>query len=152
MIFAVTDKDTNYALDALDDPPRYARYDPKNMYEAIISFPTHLREGVRLAQTVDWRGFKPTTPAGICFCGMGGSAIGGDLARTYWENVSPIPMIVVRNYSLPAYVNSHWFVIASSYSGNTAETLAAVREAARRRCTRILAISAGGDDGKVSMK
>jgi glucose/mannose-6-phosphate isomerase len=53
-------------------------------------------------------------------------------------------MIVVRNYTLPAFVNSHWFIIASSYSGNTEETLGAVMDASRRRCKRILALTAGG--------
>jgi glucose/mannose-6-phosphate isomerase len=53
-------------------------------------------------------------------------------------------MIVVRNYTLPAFVNSHWFIIASSYSGDTEETLAAVMEASSRRCRRILALASGG--------
>lgn len=146
----MTDTDTKRALALLDDPAQYKRFDPGDMYACIVSFPRHLREGIALAHAIDWRHFKPTTPAGVCFCGMGGSAIGGDLARTYWEKISPIPMVVVRDYTLPAYVNSHWFIIASSYSGNTAETLAAVRDAASRRCKRILAISAGGELGVIA--
>lgn len=114
------------------------------MHDAIVAFPGHLRESVRLATAVDWSAYKPTTPQGICICGMGGSAIGGDLARSYWESESPIPIIVVRNDRLPAYVNDHWFVIASSYSGDTEETLSAVSEAAHRGCRRILALAAGG--------
>jgi len=140
----MTDKDTNRIMSDLDDAARHARLDPDGMHDTIAAFPGQLREGIRLAESVNWRGFKPTTPAGICFCGMGGSAIGGDLARSFWESESPIPMIVVRNYTLPAFVNSHWFIIASSYSGNTAETLAAVAEASSRRCKRILALTAGG--------
>lgn len=128
----------------LDDIARHQRLDPGGMHDTIAAFPAQLRDGMHLTEAIDWRSFKPTTPAGVCFCGMGGSAIGGDLARSYWESESPIPMVVVRNYTLPAFVNSHWFIIASSYSGNTAETLAAVREAASRRCNRILAIAAGG--------
>lgn len=141
----MTDKDTNRILSDLDDAARHERLDPNGMHDTIAAFPDQLRDGIRLAAAIDWHGFKPTTPAGICFCGMGGSAIGGDLAREYWASISPIPMVVVRNYTLPAFVNSHWFIIASSYSGNTAEALAAVAEASRRRCKRILAITAGGE-------
>jgi len=140
----VTEQDTNRLLTDLDDPAVHERLDPAGMHDTIAAFPDQLRVGIGLADAIDWRGFKPTTPAGICFCGMGGSAIGGDLARAYWESISPIPMVVIRGYALPAYVNSHWFIIASSYSGNTAETLAAVTEASQRRCKRILAITAGG--------
>ena len=129
----------------LDDPARHARFDPGAMHDIIAGFPGQLRHGIHLTETIDWSSFKPTTPAGICFCGMGGSAIGGDLARSYWETESPIPLIVVRNYRLPAFVNEHWFIIATSYSGNTEETLAAVAEAGDRRCKRILALASGGE-------
>ena len=131
--------------DPLDDATRHARLDPGAMHDMIAGFPGQLLHGIRLTETIDWSSFKPTTPAGICFCGMGGSAIGGDLARSYWEPESPIPLVVVRNYRLPAFINEHWFIIASSYSGNTEETLAAVAEAASRRCKRILALASGGE-------
>jgi len=129
---------------ALDDAGRYAELDPGSMHDAIASFPSHLRESISFASRTDWTTAKPTTPAGICLCGMGGSAIGGDLARLYWSTESPIPFVVHRGYRLPAHINDHWFVIASSYSGNTEETLASVAEARSRGCRRILTISAGG--------
>lgn len=127
----------------LDDPARHAQYDPDGMHAAIVSLPRQLREAPRLVDQVKWTTFKPTTPAGVCLCGMGGSAIGGDLARAYWEHESPVPFIIVRNDHLPEFVNRFWLVIASSYSGNTEETLSATEEARHRGC-RILAITTGG--------
>jgi glucose/mannose-6-phosphate isomerase len=117
--------------------------DPENMHGAIMSFPDQLHQAEALVDQVNWTAFKPTTPAGIAVCGMGGSAIGGDLVRSYWEPESAIPMIVIRQEQLPAAVNRFWLIVASSYSGNTTETLAATQEAASRGC-RILALTTGG--------
>jgi len=135
--------DPGPAAARLDDPVRHAQFDPGGMHGAIGSLAAQLREAPRLVEQVKWAAFKPTTPAGICLCGMGGSAIGGDLARAYWEYESPVPFIIVRNDRLPAHINRFWLVIASSYSGNTEETLSATEEARHRGC-RVLAITTGG--------
>lgn len=128
----------------LDNLARHRQLDPGLMHELIAAFPEHLRTSQALPGRIDWSTQKPTTPQGVCICGMGGSAIGGDLARSYWEAESPVPIIVVRNHRLPTFVNDHWFLIASSYSGNTDEVLAAVAEAARRGCRRVLTLASGG--------
>jgi glucose/mannose-6-phosphate isomerase len=127
----------------LDDPARHAQFDPADMHGAIAGLADQLRAAPRLADQVKWTAFKPTTPAGVCLCGMGGSAIGGDLARAYWEYESPVPFVICRNDRLPGYINRFWLVIASSYSGNTEETLSATDEAKRRGC-RVLAVTTGG--------
>lgn len=126
-----------------DNAARYKRLDPSSMLSAIEGFPDQLRQAPRLAEQVDWLSYKPTTPAGVCVCGMGGSAIGGDLVRSYWEPESPVPMVVVRADRLPEYINRFWMVIASSYSGGTLETLSAVEDA-RDRGSNILALTSGG--------
>jgi glucose/mannose-6-phosphate isomerase len=80
----------------------------------------------------------------VVICGMGGSAISGDLLAALVEETCPIPMIVNRSYNLPAYVKgSETLVIALSYSGTTEETLSAVSQAIERG-TRLLAITTGG--------
>lgn len=135
---------TDTAAQILDDVARHVRLDTGDMHGAIAGFPDHMREAIRLVNRVDWSRMKPTTPAGICCCGMGGSAISGDLARSYWENLSPVPFLVVRNYELPTFINEHWAIIASSYSGNTEETLSAIADAVRRRCRRVVALASGG--------
>ena len=133
----------NGAASLLDDIAVHKRLDTGHMLSAIDAFPDQLRQAPTLAQQVDWLSYKPTTPAGVCVCGMGGSAIGGDLVRSYWESESPVPMVVVRSDRLPEYINRFWMVIASSYSGGTQETLSAVEDA-RCRGSNILALTSGG--------
>jgi glucose/mannose-6-phosphate isomerase len=136
--------ESHSARQTLDDLDRHKRLDADNMHREIASFPKQLRDAIGLVDDLDWSRTRPTTPAGICFCGMGGSAIGGDLARSYWEHLSPVPFLVVRNYQLPMFINEHWSVIVSSYSGNTEETLAALADASSRRCRQVVALASGG--------
>jgi glucose/mannose-6-phosphate isomerase len=75
--------------------------------------------------------------------GMGGSAIGGDLVRSLISEDSKIPVIVHRDYGLPAFVDENTLLIASSYSGNTEETLSGF-EPALKTGAKKLAITTGG--------
>lgn len=77
------------------------------------------------------------------FTGLGGSAIGADLVRSYLYFESKIPILVSRDYEIPAFVDSSTLVFAASYSGNTEETLCAYKEASKRGAT-IIAVSSGG--------
>jgi glucose/mannose-6-phosphate isomerase len=77
------------------------------------------------------------------FCGMGGSAVAGDVLRQTFRDRLPVPVDVNRTPLLPEYAGPHTLVIASSFSGETSETLSSVREAVRRGC-RMLAITSGG--------
>lgn len=84
-----------------------------------------------------------TTITNIVYCGLGGSAIGGDIARGLVEEHLRVPMHIVRDYVLPAFVNEHTLVIACSFSGNTEETLACLAEAQQRKAS-IITLSGGG--------
>lgn len=77
----------------------------------------------------------------IIVTGMGGSALAAGMAKNWLD--MPVPFEVVRRYELPAYVNEHTLVIASSYSGNTEETLSAL-ENAKLRGAQIAVLAAGG--------
>jgi len=79
----------------------------------------------------------------IVVAGMGGSAIGGDLAAALLADELKVPMTVHRDYGLPAYVGRDSLVIVSSYSGNTEETLSSFEEA-RKRGAKVLALTTGG--------
>lgn len=79
----------------------------------------------------------------VVLTGMGGSGIGASLAAALAEATSPRPITVVKDYHLPAFVNQRTLVIATSYSGNTEETLMGVAEAQERRAA-IAAIASGG--------
>jgi len=75
--------------------------------------------------------------------GLGGSAIGGDIIRSYALSRLSIPVVVNRDYNIPAFVDEHTLFVAASYSGNTEETLSSYHQA-RQRGASILCISSGG--------
>ncbi len=71
---------------------------------------------------------------GIVVTGMGGSALAALLAKVWLGPQLSIPFEVVRGYDLPGYVSRNTLVIASSYSGNTEETLSALEQAEQKGC------------------
>ena len=79
----------------------------------------------------------------ILVCGMGGSAIGGDIVADCLYEHSDKIIRVVRSSELPAWADSESLILVSSYSGNTAETLSIYDKAVARGC-RIVAITSGG--------
>jgi len=127
----------------LDDLDRMRAIDVDEMLSHIDALPDQLENAWRLAQTLPLPE-SHQAPRLIALCGMGGSAIGGDLAAAIVAPTSPAPFVVLRSYDLPAFVTGpETLVIASSNSGNTEETLAAA-EIARERGARLLAITTGG--------
>jgi glucose/mannose-6-phosphate isomerase len=84
---------------------------------------------------------------GLCFLGMGGSSIVGAYVSEILSQESKIPMSNVRTYYLPKCIAKNWVVIATSYSGNTEETLSSLKQA-KERGSRILTVSSGGKISK----
>jgi glucose/mannose-6-phosphate isomerase len=114
----------------------------------VENFPILLRETIldeqvkAHADELNERGIQ-----GICMVGMGGSSIAGEMCRWLLEKEAKVPLISVRDYDLPSYVNEKWVVIVVSYSGNTEETLSAFDIACDRGC-EIIAITTGGELGE----
>jgi len=79
----------------------------------------------------------------IVVLGMGGSAIGGSLIHDLVSNSAKPVIFVNRDYDLPLFVDSNTIVIASSYSGNTEETLTTFNQALKTDCKK-LAVTTGG--------
>ncbi len=79
----------------------------------------------------------------IVITGLGGSAIGGDILRNYGMQKASIPIIVNRDYTMPAFTGENTLVLAVSYSGNTEETLSAY-EQSRQKGAKIIVVSSGG--------
>ena len=75
--------------------------------------------------------------------GMGGSALAALLVKALYQAKLTIPLDIVRSYDLPGYVNANTLVIASSYSGNTEETLSALAQAQQKN-SQIAIIASGG--------
>ncbi len=82
----------------------------------------------------------------VVVTGMGGSGIGGDVLRHLAAGLAPWPVVAHKGYGLPAFVGPRTLVVATSYSGNTEETLSAFDEAGRRGARRV-AITSGGKLG-----
>ena len=126
----------------LDDLATFSKIDTHDMLAHIDSLPDQLESAWSLgaSQTLPtWQGIRQ-----VLIAGMGGSAIGGDLLSAYVEPVCQTPVIVHRDYGLPAWGHGpETLVIASSHSGNTEETLSAFEQAQSNNC-RSLAICTGG--------
>jgi len=117
--------------------------DHHHILDSIDVQPDHLR--LNFADEMD-QDITPEWGVGltnIVLAGMGGSALGADILRTWLGGRLNVPFEIVRGYSLPGYVDQRSLVIISSYSGNTEETLAALDDASKR-AARIVIMTAGG--------
>jgi len=127
---------------ALDDPAVLARYDVSGMAERV----GRLASQVRQAWPQTRRLTLPTAyheASAVAVLGMGGSAIGADLVRGVFADRLRVPLLVIRDYVLPAFAGPATLVVASSHSGATEETLAATEEALERGCP-VAVIASGG--------
>lgn len=118
------------------------RADVSNMLDRIKELPKQLRDARAITRAATLPPHYGDVRQ-IVVLGMGGSAIGADLAAALLAGELKVPMSVHRDYGLPAYVGRDTLVIASSFSGNTEETLSGFAEA-RTRGARILVLTTGG--------
>ncbi|MBI2845948.1 MAG: bifunctional phosphoglucose/phosphomannose isomerase [Chloroflexi bacterium] len=126
----------------LDNPQTLKKNDRGEMGLRLSELPLQCRTAWQIAQ--EWSPpaeYREVDSAIIL--GMGGSAIGGDLLRGLVSDSCPLPIFLLRDYSLPHFAGSRTLVIASSFSGDTEETLFAFQQALQRDC-KTLAISTGG--------
>jgi len=126
----------------IESVERIRAADPEDMLGRIKELPKQIQDAWQVTRSAQ------LPPAygdvrNITVIGMGGSAIGGDLAAALLADELKVPMSVHRDYGLPAYIGRDSLVIASSYSGNTEETLSAFEEA-RKRGAKVLALTTGG--------
>ncbi len=130
------------ALPNLDDPDICQQIDSCGAYERVFDLSGQCQAAWQLVKK--WQPpVLSRTPQQIVISGMGGSAIGGDMVRALTLAESPIPIIIHRDYGLPAFCGPQTLVVASSYSGSTEETLSAAEEA-HRRGAPLLAVTTGG--------
>ncbi len=126
------------------------RYDKSNMRKLLVRFPDQVEDAVRIGKAARIP-FKSSSVRNVVVTGLGGSAIGGDLLRSYAAEELNVPFIVNRNYTLPEFVDSKTLVIVSSYSGGTEETISAHNDARKRRAM-IISISSGGETEQLAKK
>jgi glucose/mannose-6-phosphate isomerase len=108
----------------------------------IEGFTLQLGEALKIGQSLDL--VRPGSDIrNIVIAGMGGSGIGANLVDSLTFGRVPIPITVCKSYNIPQFVSPHTLFVASSYSGNTEETIAALNKALLKRAHCIV-ISSGG--------
>jgi len=126
----------------LDDPATLARIDPDDMLGKVAELPRQLSQARRVAASVE-----PATALGdvdaVIVLAMGGSAIGAELVAAAAGQRLRVPLIVHRDYGLPAGAGERTLILAASHSGETAETLSGFA-AARQRGLPTAVITTGG--------
>lgn len=116
------------------------KIDKSNMRKVILDFPKQFGIGLKAAKNVALKSYAfLTPPENIIICGMGGSALPGDILSA----LRPLDIFMHKSYGLPPQAGNESLVICVSYSGNTEETLSAFKEALDKKLP-LLAITTGG--------
>ncbi len=112
------------------------------MDQLIERFMDQLEEALEIGQHASIRPASSDITH-VYVAGLGGSGIGADFVSSFIQDECPIPFLVRKGYHVPAFVGKHTLAIASSYSGNTEETLIAY-EQMKQRGARMICIASGG--------
>ncbi len=117
------------------------------MRELIEKFPTQLNDAIvdlsKMDSSTHQTAAKNFSPSGVLILGMGGSGIGGAIVEGILLQNSKIPVQSCADYSIPGWASESTLVVACSYSGNTEETIEAVK-AASERGAKISVVTSGG--------
>jgi len=126
----------------LDEPKTYQRLDPSGMLQHLHELPDQCQRAWQNALAFELpQSYRRVDRAIIL--GMGGSAIGGDLLRSLALLENRLPVWVHRSYGLPPLLNENTLLIASSYSGNTEETLSSFVESLQTPAKKLV-LTGGG--------
>lgn len=112
------------------------------MKDLIESFPEQLVKGLEIAKNAKLNPAKNTFK-NIVITGLGGSGIGGTIVSDLIRSICPYPITINNDYTLPAFVDSESLLIVSSYSGNTEETLSAMKKGLEKGA-EVACITSGG--------
>lgn len=123
-------------------PTNLLRRDPGHVGEALDLLAEQLADGWAQAKRVKIPAIYKSAQR-VVICGMGGSHLGADILRSVLADRLKIPVEIIADYKLPAWVNKNALVICSSYSGSTEETLEAL-DVAKRRGLNIVVVTSGG--------
>lgn len=128
---------TFHTMSSLDDIDFIKSVDRSGIGQHLLSFPEQIIDIADKCQ------YEATEKDEICICGLGGSAIAGEILAEYLHDICKCRFSVERSPFLPKWAGRRTLVIAVSYSGNTIETLAAFENALKRKCD-VVCITSGG--------
>ena len=120
--------------------------DSQGQLDDVLALPEHLPDALFRVESARIGELEST---GLVVCGMGGSGIGGDLARAALGDRLHLPLTTVRDYELAPWTPPDRVVLCASYSGNTEETLACFEAADAVGARRVVATT-GGALGKAA--
>ncbi|PLX31426.1 MAG: bifunctional phosphoglucose/phosphomannose isomerase [Ignavibacteria bacterium] len=130
-------------MSTIDYAQRITTLDSHDMYGVLRDVPMQAKTGMEIGNAVNLTAIDSTAVQNLVICGMGGSAIGGDILRVFAETRSPVPISVIRGYAVPQFVDGRSLVIVLSYSGGTEESLSAYADA-RARGAQCVVVTSGG--------
>jgi len=123
------------------DSESIEQVDPGGMLGDVLAQPLQLGDALWRTQSAGIR--SRDLPGGLVVCGMGGSAIGGDLAKAALGDRATRPITVVRGYALESWTPPESLVLCASYSGETEETLACFEAAGAAGAQRVVLTTGG---------
>ncbi len=127
--------------------------DSYNLRSVILNYTDLLSWSQKAAEKIDLTGAEKENFTNLIICGMGGSALSGDLLFDYLSHNGErnLPIYVCRSYNLPEDTTKNSLIFISSYSGNTEETISCFREAIRLKCPLVV-FSQGGAIASMAKK
>lgn len=125
----------------LDQEEEIEKYDRSGMISIVSRFDEQLADALQIIRSTEVPRYRDIDH--ILVCGLGGSAIGGELLSAYLGNDLGKPLFLNRNYQVPGFVSNKTLAIVCSYSGNTEETLTAFEQVTDAGA-QIACIAAGG--------
>ncbi|HMB26424.1 MAG TPA: bifunctional phosphoglucose/phosphomannose isomerase [Patescibacteria group bacterium] len=126
------------------------KYDKQNLHEVISDLPLQFSQALEETKTK----INPQTKK-IVFCGLGGSALPANILKTFLcaDKIDfNIPIKISRDYTLPQPVDKNWCGFFDSYSGNTEETLSALKQAEKIGLKQIVVLANNGQLKKIAQK
>lgn len=120
------------------------------MNDYINDFTNHLTEAMEIGNVSELNKTDKKF-SNILICGLGGSGIGGTIVNDIVSPLSNIPILATKDYSVPNFVDENTLVIASSYSGNTEETIFALQKCIERNA-EICVVTSGGKLKDIAIK
>lgn len=118
-----------------------AAADPSGMLGDVLAQPHQYEDALWRTESAGIR--KREFTRGVVICGMGGSAIGADLAAAAIGLRAQAPITTIRGYELPDWVGDQTLVVCASYSGNTEETLHCFEDAGEKGAPRVVVTTGG---------
>lgn len=118
------------------------------MERLIAAFPANMQEAIAIGKRAA-AGFRVRPVKQVLIAGLGGSGIGGKIVSQLVWDICEVPVQVVHDYRIPAWAGPDTLFVASTYSGNTEETLSALKEAMAAGA-EVVCITSGGKLGAIA--